>query len=136
MLFASWSEFALGNNEASLAALRRTEQLLPSGAAPSIRGEVAYGYGLLGHPEDAQRGFELVRDLAIDRYVDASTWARVYMAVGDYDEALRRTNIAADYRDLLQDPWPTHFISQNTLRDPILEEPEWIDVRSRLRFRE
>ncbi len=135
-VFLARAEFALGNEEAALDALRRTEQLLPGDAAPAIRGEVVYGYGLLGQAEDARRAFELVRDLAVDRYVDASTWAWAYMGVGDYEEALRQLNTAAENLELLQGPWLAHFIGENTWSDPILEQSEWIEMRSRLGFRE
>jgi tetratricopeptide (TPR) repeat protein len=130
------AEFALGNEEAALDAVRRTEQLLPGDAAPPIRGEIVYGYGLLGQAEDARRAFELVRDLAVDRYVDASTWAWAYMGVGDYEEALRQLNTAAENLELLQGPWLAHFIGENTWSDPILDQPEWVEMRSRLGFRE
>jgi len=135
-VFLARSEFALGNEEAALDALRRTEQLLPGDAAPGIRGEVAYGYGQLRQAEDAQRAFELVKDLAVDRYVDASTWSWAYMGVGNYDEALRQLNTAAENLEHLQLPWLALYIRQNTWSDPILDQPEFVEVRSRLGFRE
>ncbi len=135
-VFLARSEFALGNEEAALAELRRTEQLLPGDASPAIRGEVAYGYGLLGQPEDAGRAFEVVRELATKLYVDSSIWAWAYMGVGDYDEALTRFNTAAENLELLQLPWIAHFSRQNTWSDPILDQPEFVEVRSRLGFRE
>ena len=135
-IFLARSEFARGNDEAALDALRRTEQLLPGDAAPAIRGELAYGYRLLGQPEDARRAFEVVRELATNLYVDPSTWAWAYMGVGDYDEALRLLDTAAENLELLQLPWLAHFIRLNTWSDPILDQPEWVEMRSRLGFRE
>jgi len=135
-LFVARSEFARGNDEAALDALRLAEQLLPGDASPAIRGELAYAYGRLRQADDAQRAFAIVEELAGGLYVDSSTWAWAYMGVGDYDEALRQLNIATENLELLQLPWLAHFIRQNVWNDPVLEQPEFVEVRSRLGFRE
>ena len=134
--FLARSEIARGNDDAALDALRLSEQLLPGDASPAIRGELAYAYRLLGQADDAQRAFEVVDELAGNLYVDSSTWAWAYMGVGDYDEALRQLNTAAENLELLQLPWVAHFIRQNVWSDPILDQPEFVEVRSRLGFRE
>ena len=128
------TEFALGNHGASLAALKLTESLLPEDAAPGIQGEIAWGYGLLGYPVEAARAFEQVRLAAQVRYVDPAVWAWARMGIGEYDVALKLLRQAADNTDLIQDPYPTHFIRENSWSDPRLETAEFIDVRERLRL--
>ena len=128
------SEFALGNHEASLAALKLTESLLPEDAAPGIRGEIAWGYGLLGYPAEASRAYEQVRVSAQRRYVDPAVWAWANMGIGEYDTALKLLQQVADNLDLIQDPYPTHFIRENSWSDPQLETAEFIDVREQLRL--
>ena len=128
------SEFAQGNHDASLAALKLTESLLPNDAAPGIRGEIAWGYGLLGHPAEAMRAYEQVQLAAQSRYVDPAVWAWASMGIGEYDVALKLLRQAADNTDLIQDPYPTHFIRENSWSDPRLETAAFIEVRERLRL--
>ena len=54
------SQFALGNKQKALEALELTERLIPADAAPGIRGDIAWGYGLLGRPAEARRSFDKV----------------------------------------------------------------------------
>ena len=128
------SEFAQGNHDASLAALKLTESLLPDDAAPGIRGEIAWGYGLLGYPAEAARAYEQVRVAAQARYVDPAVWAWASMGIGEYDVALKLLRQAADNTDLIQDPYPTHIIRKNSWSDPRLETAAFIKVRERLRL--
>ena len=96
---------------------------------------IAWGYHLLGEPEDAQRVFERFRELAADQHVDSSVWAWAYMGVGDYDEALNQLNAAAENLEYLRIAWVAFYIRQNTWSDPMLEQPEFVEVRERLRPR-
>ena len=128
------SEFAQDNHEASFAALKLTESFLPDDAAPGIRGEIAWGYGLLGYPTEAASAYEQVRLAAQDRYVDPAVMAWASMGIGEYDVALKLLRQAADNTDLIQDPYPAHFIRENSWSDPRLETAEFIEVRQRLRL--
>ncbi len=132
----AWAEFALGNNEEALNGLRRREQI-----SPGVRqiADVAYGYGRLGQAEDARRLFETLREREADVYVSASLWALAHMGVGDYDEALVLFNAAADDRELPpeeqlgQDMQALVGIFGNVWSDPMLEEPEFVEVLERIR---
>ena len=50
------------------------------------------------------------------------------MCVGDYDEALRQMNVAAENHELVQDPYVAQFIRLNFWSDPMLEQPEWVEM--------
>ncbi|MGA0265606.1 MAG: tetratricopeptide repeat protein [Lysobacterales bacterium] len=128
------SEFALGNKQRALSALRLTESLLPEDAAPGIRGEISWGYGLLGYPDEARRAFARVEEAAKKRYVDPTTEAWARMGLGQYDLALELLREAADDLNLIQDPYPAHFIRENSWSDPMLETSDFIEVRERLRL--
>jgi Flp pilus assembly protein TadD len=133
----AWAEFALGNNEEALNGLRRREQI-----STGVRqmADVAYGYGRLGQAEDARRVFETLRTRAVDEYVSASQWALAHMGVGDYDEALVLLNAAADDLELPleeqlgQDMQALQGIFGNVWSDPMLEEPEFVEVLERIRI--
>ncbi|MDE0952646.1 MAG: hypothetical protein OSA45_15370 [Halioglobus sp.] len=114
--------------------MKLTKSLLPDDAAPGIRGENAWGYGLLGYPAEAARAYEQVRVAAQARYVDPAVWAWASMGIGEYDVALKLLRQAADNTDLIQDPYPTHFIRENSWSDPRLETAAFIKVRERLRL--
>jgi tetratricopeptide (TPR) repeat protein len=132
-LFLSHSEFVLGSRETALDALTLGESLLPGDGANGPRADVVYGYGLLGQREDAQRAFEFVTELSADQYVDPVVWAWAYMGMGDYDEALIRLNAAAENPQLITDPIAALFTRLNFWSDPVLEQPEWVEVRNKLR---
>ena len=81
------------------------------------------------------RAFETLVELAAERYVDATVWAWAYLGLGDYEEALRLLNAASENLENTRDPYPAHFIRWNVWSDSMLEEPEWVEVRERLRAR-
>ena len=128
------SQFALGDEDKALEALKLTERLIPGDAAPGIRGEIAWGYGLLNKPADAQRAFDKVMQIAANRYVDPAILAWTYMGISDYPEALRQLQLAANNLALIQDSYPAHFIRENSWSDPMLEQPDFLLVRKRLEF--
>ena len=127
----AFMEYVLGNYEAASEALSFTERL-NSGAGTQIW--AAYGYGLLGLPEDAQRAFDRLTELAEDVYVDPGQWARTYMGVGNYDEALRQINRAIANPDLIRRHEMIDRIMINEWSDPLLESPEWIEARNQLAY--
>ena len=93
-----------------------------------------YGYGLLGQTEDAQRALRRLRQQATTRYVDSPRWAWAYLGIGDYQEALNQLNAAADNPERIQYLLALNYIRVNFWRDPMLEEPEFVEVRNRLPF--
>ncbi len=129
-------EINQGNYTDALDALRVADQLMPDEAAPNIRAHLAYLYGRLGRREDARRVFNQVKAMAADRYVGPPGWAWGYLAVGENEQALAALNRAIENPALVTEPFPLAFIKHNDWTDPVLEQPEFVEVRSRLGFRE
>lgn len=126
------SQFALGNKQKALEALELTERLIPADAAPGIRGDIAWGYGLLGRPAEARRSFDKVMELAATRHVDPAVMAWSYMGIKNYEEALKQLALAGNDRSLIQDSYPAHFIRENSWSDPRLEQPDFLALRKKL----
>jgi hypothetical protein len=55
------------------------------------------------------------------------------MGIGDYDQAFRQVELAAENLVFLQDTYLAHFIRFNSWSDPTLEEPEWVEARNKFR---
>ncbi len=125
------SQFALGNKQQALEALQLTERLISDDAAPGIRGDIAWGYGLLGRPADARRAFDKVIRQAATRYVDPAVLAWSYMGIQDYQEAYKQLELAANDLSLIQDSYPAHFIRENSWSDPRLEQSDFLALRKR-----
>ncbi len=129
------AEIGRGNRDVALDVLRRLEsQYQDTGVATLAI--MAHGFGVLGQLDSAQRAFERLRERATIRYVDPVIWAEAYMGVGDYDEALGLLNAAAENPDLIQTPYMPLNMRINFWSDPMLEQPEFAEVRRRLRPRE
>ena len=63
----------------------------------------------------------------------------LHLAVGNYDQALEWLRVAADKienQELDAGYYYIVIIRANPLSDPILDQPEFAEVRSRLGFRE
>ena len=126
-------EFALGNRDAALEALTLLEQIAALDS-PNSTAWLAYGYGLVGQRDDARRVFEALEAVAasID-YVDPVLWAMAYMGVGEYDEALNRLKLAIENPASVRRTTYALNIMKNLWSDPILEEPEWVEIRNKMR---
>ncbi len=126
------AEIGRGNHDVALGVLRRLESQYQGGGVATLA-MMAHGFGVLGQLDSAQRAFERLRERATVRYVDPVIWAEAYMGVGDYDEALWLLNAAAENPDLIQTPYMPLNMRINFWSDPILEQPEFVEVRERLR---
>ncbi len=136
----SWlgiSEAALGDQAAAREALELAEQLLGSNRSIISLVDIAYGYGRIGDRDTAER---LVDEVSArsegGQDIGAGGWALASLAVGNVDEALEwleegaakasRHEPDAGYYSLMN-------LKMNYAADPVLERPEFVDVRSRLR---
>jgi TolB-like protein/Flp pilus assembly protein TadD len=100
---------------------------------PMVAARIAYVYGRIGDADGARGSFERFESLAQEYRTGDSSWALAFLAVGEVDQALERLRAAADgaYVDGL-------FLefSRNVYQDPVLERPEFVEVRERMRFRD
>ena len=95
--------------------------------------DLAYGYVRIGRSEDADRVITQVRErIAAGALISPLELALFRLAEGNSQEALAlieeaiETSQYGGYR----------FIQYNLLNDPILDQPEFVEMRSRLGFRE
>ena len=97
---------------------------------------VAYGYAQIGLREDALRLFDEIDSVATDYHVYSGSRAASYLAIGNSEQALYWLNQAADSPVYDYGTEALILIKGNILSDPILDRPEFLEVRSRLGFRE
>ncbi|MEE8544159.1 MAG: hypothetical protein V3S94_09885, partial [Gammaproteobacteria bacterium] len=131
------TEAILGNDLRALEELRIAESLWEGEfAAPWMLVQLAYGYGAIGRGEDALRVFNRIEGMAEEFSVGAATWSLAYLAIGDRDSALEWLVTAADDKTPDEGLIIEFIVRSNHLSDPILDQPEFVEVRSRLGFRE
>jgi TolB-like protein/Tfp pilus assembly protein PilF len=126
------AELRVGTEKIGLEALRRAEQLTPDDVPAAVTSILTLAYGLFGQTEDAQRTFEQLEAASARQYVHPGVWSDALKGIGDYDEALRLLNIVAENPELLRGPYAALYAQVNMHHDPILEEPEWLELREKL----
>ena len=117
-----------GNREDAMALLQTADQLVmdESGYGMDLP-QLAEAYALLDRREDVERLFNRFQPRA--REEGNVQWARLYLALGNYEQALQRLEAA------INDPaseraWGT--IRANEYSDPVLDEPRFAELRSQL----
>ena len=91
----------------------------------------------MGQTEPAEQALRQLQERAADgAAVSAGQWARAYLAVRDEEQTLEWLEAAArNARN--HEPDAAFFnlmgLKMNTANDPILEQPEFVEVRSRIR---
>jgi TolB-like protein len=136
----SWlamTEVARGELDEARRELELTQQIMGPNRAIIFLVDLAYGYGRIGDTESARRLFDEITALAQQgQDIGTGGWALANLAVGNTDEALEwleqgaekasRHEADAGYYSLMN-------IKMNYTADPVLERPEFVDVRNRLR---
>ncbi len=79
--------------------------------------------------------FDQINDLAGDRYVDPAVWALAYLSMKDYQRALDSMTTIIEKPTLVSNLFTFMFIRENAWSDPVLEQPEFLEVRRQLEFR-
>ena len=135
-----YSEIGNGNNDAALAGLRdletkRTEITPAYNSDQWILTRIAYGYSRLGRREDAIRVADQITETPAD--------ALASLAAGDLGAALERLNQLveiqvqlAQRRTASTERQDLFTIKANPWMDPILDQPQFVEVRGRLGFSE
>jgi TolB-like protein/tetratricopeptide (TPR) repeat protein len=125
---------ALGRDTQALEGVRLAAQLLPDESAPAIHIHLAYGFGRLGQREEARRILNKVKGTIGDRHVDPIVWVYADLAVGDAASALESFSKAVAKREYRQEPFARNLIKENAWSDPILQEPQFVELRGKLGF--
>ncbi len=134
-IFLGMFELLLGNDAAARAALRVTDGLVPGieifGETLALR---TYLYGRLGDRAEAMLSFRMIDTELTDVYPAERVLA--YLGIGDEEQALEWLTYASENRR--PENWSASEvdIAFNSYADPILDQPEFVEVRSRLGFRE
>ena len=90
-----------------------------------------YIYGLLDSPDDAMRVFRRLEGLVNDRLVLPRDLAMANLAIGNNDEALRLLNEMADSGRV---GGRLSYIALDPFSDPVLSQPEFLEVRRKFGF--
>ncbi len=131
-------EFLNGNLSAAREKLDRSVQIMASGATFRV-GYLAYLYGLLGEPDQAAKLLARFEELNSARQRDVQLplgWA--ILGTGDTERALRNWTITVNgYIDENRRFAPGRIsrFRDNWLNDPMLEQPEFVELRRRLGFK-
>ena len=95
--------------------------------------QTGFAYQVLGYREDARRIFEQIEILAQEYIVTDAAWALAYLAVEDQDKALRSLSRVADQSSAGEDI-SAATIASNMFFAPVLEQPEFVELRRKLSF--
>jgi adenylate cyclase len=132
----AYVEIARGNRVEGTRLLEWTEHLLGDSRSMIFLAELALGYSRVDRSADAQRLFDEIQAIGARRPIGAGSYAMAAAAVGDYDEMLRRLEIAAVA--VRRHEVDEGFIALNNLRmnitaDPALEQPRLRAALDRIR---
>jgi tetratricopeptide (TPR) repeat protein len=125
-------EHALGDDARAIQALKIADELMPEEAVPGIRAHIAYGYKIVGRDEDANRVWARVERSMSNRFYDPGLWVWGYRVKGDRAAALEVLRKSVEQPQYRQEIFLHTFLKQNAWHDPVLEEPEFAELRSRL----
>ena len=103
---------------------------------------LAYDYGRIGQTEDAQRFFddyerllpEFLEQVGESKIVLYMAMAFAYLAIGEDQKAVDALEELAAVSNGLQ--IRVHEFAVNSWSDPVLDQPEFAEVRERLRYKE
>ena len=126
-------EIALGREEHALEELRLADQLMPDAAAPAIQLHLAYLFRRLGQPEQARKVLERRKALIGDRFVDPIVGVMGNLAIGDRAATLAALTAAVGQTESRQEVFVRDAVRRNAWFEPILDEPEFVALRERLK---
>jgi adenylate cyclase len=135
----SWlavTEIARGDLASARRELELAEKLVEGERQIIYLLDWGYAYGRLGNKDNARRLYDELRSTAAGQDIGAGGWALAHMAIGDYDEALRWLRVAADKaarHEIDAGMFSLMNLKQNFTADPVLEQPEFVEVRARLK---
>jgi tetratricopeptide (TPR) repeat protein len=139
-LYRGWlafMEIALGNLDAAIEQVEISERLATEQRLITFLTGWAYTYSRADGPEDAARIFaEILGAAEKGAQPGAGGWALAYLAIGDRERALNWLKTAAD-KAANHEPDEGFYnllgLKMNLTNDPVLKEPEFVEVLSRIR---
>jgi TolB-like protein/Tfp pilus assembly protein PilF len=138
-LLRSWLalvEIARHEPESAMTELARTEQLLAQERQAAFLPELTYSYSRIGRPMDVERIVAEIEQLPEGTEIGRGGWAMVYLARGERAKALEQLQAAlvkVENYEIDEGFWNLMNIRMNVTADPVLEEPEFVALRERLR---
>jgi serine/threonine protein kinase/tetratricopeptide (TPR) repeat protein len=121
------SYLAKGMYDQSIAACQQAVRL--SGSAPSRAVGLGESYAAAGRRAEAQEVLREVRERSTQTYVSPVILARLYLALGDREQALARLNDAYEGRD-----YYVLWLNVERAFDPLRADPRFQDLLHRVGF--
>jgi len=97
-----------------------------------LRARTASAFRQAGLPDKAQEIVAKIESDSLTEYVGPGNLAIAYIAIADYDRAYQILSDAAADGSIPLDWAATNEIRENVWNDPILEEPRFKELRSRI----
>jgi hypothetical protein len=69
-------------------------------------------------------------------HVNPAMLVVAFLASGDDERALRQARVTIDERPLGMDPFQLMVIQRNIWSLPVLEQPQWVELRAQMAYRE
>ena len=120
-----------GMTEEALEQARKVESLLGGTLPPSYMGGLGYFYGMVGQRSKALNILNQLKKRAEKEYVPASALAKIYLGLGNTEQALQ----------LLEQAYADHDVNLVLLKvswkyDPLRSNPRFQDLMRRMNFPE
>jgi TolB-like protein len=139
-IYRHWLAFmhdAMGDTEAAIRQLEVAEKLVVGDQTVRFLGPWAYAYSRAGQEGEAARLFRMMEEFESKGMPPgAGAWAMGYLAIGDQARALEWLEIAAEKvanHEPDQDWYALVALKTNVTNDPVLRQPEFVEVLARIR---
>lgn len=130
-MFAGHIAALRGDQAAALKSYQLAETFGIAELGPGMLSQIALGYQLAGHAENARRVFQQFKGSADECIVSEATWVLAYLAVEDTDNALLSLRGAVDRGGAGEDIFEA-FVAFNVFDLQVLEKPEFAKARKKL----
>lgn len=127
------TETAGGDARRMLEAARLAERLLDD-TTRVFRADVSIAYARAGALDDAKRSIRALERANEGLRMEPGLAAMAKLALGEYADARALLEQAIAERGSGMDPMPLVLIRRNTWSDPVLERPDWRELRARLAY--
>jgi eukaryotic-like serine/threonine-protein kinase len=116
--YLSFAYIIMGNFDEGIRTLETASQL--SGRNPQVLGHLGAAYARVGRIGEAQKILKELEDIAQDTYVPATTYAIVYMGLGQTERAFDWLDKAVDERDFRM-----HYLRGMPVFQPLYSHPRF-----------